>query len=52
MRRYSTRTAQVPGATFKPMEGMGHFPMSENPEVFKAYLMPYLEAIRELAQGG
>lgn len=41
--------AQVPGATFRPMEQMGHFPMSENPEAFKRYLKPYLEEIRGLA---
>lgn len=27
------------------MEGIGHFPMSENPEVFKEYLMPVLKKI-------
>jgi pimeloyl-ACP methyl ester carboxylesterase len=28
----------IPGATYTRMEGMGHFPMSEHPESFKAYL--------------
>ncbi|NNL86201.1 MAG: alpha/beta hydrolase [Myxococcales bacterium] len=41
--------AEVPGATFKIMEKVGHFPMSENPEVFKGYLMPYLDEIRGIA---
>ena len=41
--------AEVPGATFKTMEKVGHFPMSENPEVFKEYLMPYLDEIRGIA---
>jgi len=41
--------AEVPGASFKIMEKVGHFPMSENPEVFKQYLMPYLEEIRGFA---
>ena len=27
------------------MEGIGHFPMSENPELFKEYLMPVLKKI-------
>jgi len=27
------------------MEGIGHFPMSENPEVFKEYLIPVLKKI-------
>jgi len=30
------------------MEGIGHFPMSENPETFKKYLMPVLEKIKKL----
>jgi pimeloyl-ACP methyl ester carboxylesterase len=30
------------------MEGIGHFPMSENPEVFKEYLMPVLKKIAQL----
>lgn len=30
------------------MEGIGHFPMSENPDVFKKYLMPLLERILKL----
>jgi pimeloyl-ACP methyl ester carboxylesterase len=29
------------------MEGLGHFPMSEDPVAFKRYLMPILEGIRE-----
>lgn len=33
---------QVDGATFTVMEGVGHFPMSENPEVFKTYFLPLL----------
>jgi pimeloyl-ACP methyl ester carboxylesterase len=28
------------------MEEIGHFPMSENPEVFNRYLYPVLEKIR------
>jgi pimeloyl-ACP methyl ester carboxylesterase len=27
------------------MEEIGHFPMSENPEVFNRYLMPVLDKI-------
>ena len=30
------------------MEGIGHFPMSENPEVYKEYLMPVLKKIVQL----
>lgn len=35
----------IPGATFTEMKGIGHFPMSENPEVFKRYLLPVLDQI-------
>ena len=28
------------------MKGVGHFPMCENPAVFRRYLMPILESIR------
>ncbi|HIG42329.1 MAG: alpha/beta hydrolase [bacterium] len=34
---------RIPGAYFKKMHGMGHFPMSENPEKFFEYLNPVLE---------
>ena len=27
------------------MEGLGHFPMSENPRQFRRYLLPVLERI-------
>lgn len=37
--------AAVDGATFTLMEGVGHFPMSENPEAFKAYFLPLLERV-------
>jgi hypothetical protein len=30
------------------MEGIGHFPMSENPEIYKEYLMPVLKKILQL----
>ena len=30
---------------FEVMKNVGHFPMSENPEVFRRYLMPVLEKI-------
>jgi pimeloyl-ACP methyl ester carboxylesterase len=28
------------------MKGLGHFPMSENPDAFLAYLRPVLDEIR------
>jgi pimeloyl-ACP methyl ester carboxylesterase len=36
----------IPGSTWTPMMGVGHFPMSENPEAFVGYLLPVLKAIR------
>ncbi|MBM86425.1 MAG: alpha/beta hydrolase [Rhodospirillaceae bacterium] len=38
--------AELIGAThFEIMYGVGHFPMSENPEVFRSYLIPVLDQI-------
>jgi len=37
---------RVKGASFTVMKGLGHFPMSENPEAFLGYLRPVLEEIR------
>lgn len=42
--------AQVPGAKFQIMNNLGHFPMSENPELFLAYLRPVLREISEKTQ--
>ena len=42
----SRRTAaKIPGAEFQMMQGLGHFPMTENPEAFLAYLRPALRKI-------
>ncbi len=38
---------RIPGAYFSKMTGMGHFPMSENPEKFFDYLIPVREDFRE-----
>jgi pimeloyl-ACP methyl ester carboxylesterase len=38
--------AKIPGAKVTIMNGLGHFPMSENPEAFLSYLRPVLEEIR------
>jgi pimeloyl-ACP methyl ester carboxylesterase len=35
----------IPGATYTRMDGMGHFPMSENPETFERYLASLLDRI-------
>ncbi|MEA3218848.1 MAG: hypothetical protein QOJ19_5004 [Acidimicrobiia bacterium] len=36
----------IKGSTFTPMYGVGHFPMSENPDALMAYLLPILDQIR------
>jgi pimeloyl-ACP methyl ester carboxylesterase len=40
---------EINATEFQVMKGMGHFPMSENPEAFRGYLLPMLEKIT--AQG-
>jgi pimeloyl-ACP methyl ester carboxylesterase len=35
----------VNATSFQVMEGLGHFPMSENPAQFRKYLLPVLESI-------
>lgn len=37
----------IAGSTFTEMSGVGHFPMSENPQVFLSYLKPILQQISE-----
>ena len=37
----------IAGSTFAEMPGLGHFPMSEDPEKFMGHLMPILEGIRK-----
>jgi pimeloyl-ACP methyl ester carboxylesterase len=39
---------RVKGAKFTVMKGLGHFPMSENPEAFLGYLRPVLQKIAGL----
>ena len=40
--------ARRTGAEATIMKGLGHFPMSEDPERFIGYLLPVLERIRAL----
>ncbi|MEL0004015.1 MAG: alpha/beta hydrolase [Rhodospirillales bacterium] len=37
----------IGAAHFEVMRGMGHFPMSENPDLFRQYLLPVLKKIEE-----
>jgi len=43
---------QIPGATYRTMEGLGHFPMSEDPARFLDYVRPVLQEIRARAACG
>jgi pimeloyl-ACP methyl ester carboxylesterase len=44
----SAETAdRIPGAVFREMRGLGHFPMSENPPVFAEHLLTALAEIGE-----
>jgi pimeloyl-ACP methyl ester carboxylesterase len=36
----------IGGSTFTEMPGIGHFPMSEDPDTFVTHLLPVLDAIR------
>ena len=36
--------ARIPGAVFRRMDGIGHFPFAENPARFLDFLLPALEA--------
>jgi pimeloyl-ACP methyl ester carboxylesterase len=38
--------AAIAGSTWSGMNDVGHFPMSENPEVFLTHLLPVLETIK------
>jgi pimeloyl-ACP methyl ester carboxylesterase len=37
---------EIAGAEVTIMKSLGHFPMSENPEQFRRYILPVLERIR------
>ena len=41
----------IGAAHFEVMKGVGHFPMSENPEAFRGYLLPVLDSILALPPG-
>jgi pimeloyl-ACP methyl ester carboxylesterase len=38
--------AAIAGSSLTVMEGLGHFPMCEDPERFLTYLLPVLDRIR------
>jgi len=37
--------AKIPGARFRMMEGIGHFPFAENPALFAEHLLPILRQL-------
>jgi len=39
---------RIPGAKFTVLESLGHFPMVENPDLFRFYLKPVLEEIENI----
>ncbi|MGE3915289.1 MAG: alpha/beta fold hydrolase [Hyphomicrobiaceae bacterium] len=41
--------ASIAGAEVTVMEKLGHFPMSENPDQFRRYILPVLDKIRGVA---
>lgn len=43
--------AAVPGATFRAMPDLGHFPMCENPVRFREHILPVLHEIRTRHSG-
>jgi pimeloyl-ACP methyl ester carboxylesterase len=40
-----TLAALIPGSLFLTMDGLGHFPMCEHPDLFKGYLLQALEFV-------
>lgn len=45
--KIKSAAARVPGAEVVIMDGLGPFPMSEDPERFGAYIRPVLDEIIE-----
>jgi len=43
--------ARIKGAHFQTMAGLGHFPMSEDPDRFRSYIAPLLQEIRQKSEG-
>ena len=38
--------AKIPGARFRRMDGIGHFPFAENPPLFLDYLLAELDRLQ------
>jgi pimeloyl-ACP methyl ester carboxylesterase len=39
---------RIPGADFRVMKDLGHFPMTENPDLFRIHLLPVLQKLKSL----
>ena len=44
--RTEATAARIKGSQAIIMEGIGHFPMSENPDLFQSFILPVLDKIR------
>lgn len=45
----TVRTAEaIPGCEVQIMDGLGHFPMSEDPAQFRSYILPVLEKLKAI----
>ncbi|PYM91946.1 MAG: alpha/beta hydrolase, partial [Candidatus Rokuibacteriota bacterium] len=44
--RTAATASRIKGARATVMPGIGHFPMSENPALFRTHLLPILDEIR------
>jgi pimeloyl-ACP methyl ester carboxylesterase len=49
--RTHATAARIVGSKSTVMERMGHFPMSENPALFREYLLPVLDEVAHLTAG-
>ena len=39
---------RIPGARVKVLKNLGHFPMTENPNLFRGYLLPVLRELKSI----
>ncbi len=45
--RLEETASRIKGSKMTLMEGIGHFPMSENPRLFRKFILPVLDEIRQ-----
>lgn len=44
----NSTAVKIDGSELTIMEGLGHLPMSEDPEAFRGYLLPVMEKVRAM----